>query len=255
MTWVIGLTGHTFGPLLIGDVQVSFRQPPATFDLIQKVHYIPPNLAIGFSGSVMVGFAMVESLRSFASSQEAHRLGTPSRVIWRWARRARGIWQREVSDPEKSLGCSLLVVGVRPAQGFLNPNSGYLLRTPNFESQALPPRRPTAIGSGSSVAHYCDLLDQPANVWASWQEPYLAGSGGVVSIGQVLAGAIMLNPAPGVSEHLHLIVGRVGWCMMETNDGTLVGGQTLRMPAVASDFAAYRELARQHGRAEGLATA
>ena len=64
MTWVIGATPPFGGyGLMISDIQVSLATGER-FDILRKVHPVGPCLVLGFSGSVKIGFAMVENLRA-----------------------------------------------------------------------------------------------------------------------------------------------------------------------------------------------
>jgi 20S proteasome alpha/beta subunit len=62
VTWVIGMSGHLIGAVLVADVRVSF--PSGQRDTLRKIHPVAPNIAIGFAGSVAIGFDMVESLEA-----------------------------------------------------------------------------------------------------------------------------------------------------------------------------------------------
>jgi hypothetical protein len=52
---------HFIGAVLVADVQVTFRDGTRR-DILQKIHEIGPNLAVGFSGSVRFGFEIVDDL-------------------------------------------------------------------------------------------------------------------------------------------------------------------------------------------------
>jgi len=64
MTWVIG--GSTvFGyGVMISDICVSFEQGPSK-DCLQKIYPVGNHIIGGFAGSIQLGFAMLQDLRSF----------------------------------------------------------------------------------------------------------------------------------------------------------------------------------------------
>ena len=61
MTWVVGATSMFGYGALYSDVQVTFPDG-TTKDLIQKAYPITNFIAAGFSGSVRVGFSLLQSL-------------------------------------------------------------------------------------------------------------------------------------------------------------------------------------------------
>jgi len=61
MTWVVGATSMFGYGALYSDVQVTFADG-TTKDLIQKAYPITNFIAAGFSGSVRVGFSLLQSL-------------------------------------------------------------------------------------------------------------------------------------------------------------------------------------------------
>lgn len=54
VTWVIGMSGHLLGAVLVADVRVSF--PSGECNMLRTLHPVAPNIVIGFAGSVAVGF-------------------------------------------------------------------------------------------------------------------------------------------------------------------------------------------------------
>src|SRR4051812_47801516 len=130
MTWVIGMARHLIGGLLVGDIRVSFQNGRSA-DLIQKVHEVAPNVAVGFSGSVSFGFAMVDDLRSFAGATYPAGCLPTNVLVQEWHHRASNAWS-SASAAQRANGCSLLIVGAKPRRGIVNSNVGFYLRAPDF---------------------------------------------------------------------------------------------------------------------------
>src|SRR5437870_12835811 len=61
MTWIVGATSLYGYGALYSDVQVTFRGG-MTRDLIQKAYPLSNFIAAGFSGSVRIGFHLLQSL-------------------------------------------------------------------------------------------------------------------------------------------------------------------------------------------------
>src|SRR4051812_33308050 len=120
MTWVIGMAGNLSGGVLAADVRVSFRNGDER-DLIRKLHEVAPNIVVGFSGSVRIGFEMVELLRSRAKVGFGGGYVPAGKFIFDSRGAARKVWQSAPSAEQK-LGCSLMVVGAQPAKGFVHRN-------------------------------------------------------------------------------------------------------------------------------------
>jgi hypothetical protein len=248
VTWVIGMSGHLLGAVLVADVRVSF--PSGERDMLRKIHPVAPNIALGFAGSVAVGFDMVESLHDYIASVGVGDCPPPGRIIHRWWRHARRHWRENVTAERQNLGCKLIVAGAYPAKGFKHGNVAYRLSAPEFTPERID-REPQAIGSGNGVAQYRQLLGQSGHQWYQQYQKhpqFLQSSAGPLTVfGDILREAIAQTPAKGVSEHLHLCVVRCDDILWDTNDTTLKNGQQWKMSKVATDRASYLKLVKQHG--------
>src|SRR5260370_41301836 len=98
MTWVIGSPtslGYVMG---LADVQVSWGETGQSHDCLRKVYEVAPFIAAGFSGSVRLGFRLLEDLARFLSpTPEPGESWIPRCVALNWYRRARWIYK---SAPE-----------------------------------------------------------------------------------------------------------------------------------------------------------
>src|ERR1700677_3626888 len=108
MTWVIG-SPTSFGYVIgLSDVQVTWGQNGQSRDCLQKVYQVAPFLAAGFSGSVRLGFRLLDDLASFLSPwPKPGESWIPRWVAIKWYRRARRIF-RNAPQEEQILGSSIM---------------------------------------------------------------------------------------------------------------------------------------------------
>lgn len=66
MTWVVGMPTIIGGSVGLSDVRVTLQPndggPAIEFDGVQKIFGIGHFIALAFSGSIQIGFAMVQAL-------------------------------------------------------------------------------------------------------------------------------------------------------------------------------------------------
>src|ERR1041385_6728647 len=97
---------------MCSDVQVTLHDGQ-TKDLIQKAYPVGNFVAAGFSGSVRIGFSLIESLREFLalSPQEAlTEAWDPAWVFPNWAPIAKSIFDGAPMI-EKDCGAQFLALG------------------------------------------------------------------------------------------------------------------------------------------------
>jgi hypothetical protein len=76
MTWIIGMPtmwGYSFG---ISDIRVTLADGSER-DCLQKIYPIAHSIALGFAGSVCIGFKMVEVMREWLHSDATDRAWIP----------------------------------------------------------------------------------------------------------------------------------------------------------------------------------
>lgn len=247
MTWVIGMSGHLLGAVLVADVRVSFASGER--DMLRKLHPVAPNIVIGFAGSVAVGLDMVESLRDYIGNAGLGDCPPTGKIVHTWWRHARRHWNSLDAQQQKH-GCRLIVAGAQPAKGIKHRNIAYRLQKPTFEPETID-RQPKSIGSGNGVAGYRKLLGQSGLQWYQQyqQHPQFmqASAGPLTVFGDLLRQEIANTRVKSVSGHLHLCVVRCNDILWDTNDTTLKNGQRWKMPPVATDRASYLKLVEQYG--------
>ena len=252
MTWVIGMARHLIGGVLVADVRVSFKGA-SECDLIQKVHQVDPNVAIGFSGSVWFGFRMVEDLRTFAQNFSGAGCAPIDTLVQGWYPRVAAAWQSAPAG-EQSAGCSLLVVGAEEKRGFVNRNRGFCLRKPTFFPEEFG-KKPISIGSGSTVKKYQAALERDPLQWLKMVAQFNLMGGPLDPFGTIVGKTIARNPEPGISPHLHLCVVRCDDFIWGTNDRPLPRGGSFAMPPVAADYTKFIQMSQALGLASDAAEA
>jgi hypothetical protein len=146
---------------MLSDIQVTLSDG-RRIDVLRKTYPVGPFIAMGFAGSVRLGFELVESMaRHLRVPQDA-----PRNVAW-VPQLAAQTWQVEAqrvfaSAPpaEQELGSQTLLVGVHPTEDIGIPGQAraYVIRmvSPSF-APGFSPRRLVSvlsIGSGSRVWEY-----------------------------------------------------------------------------------------------------
>lgn len=164
MTW-IALAPTMLGySIAVSDIRVRLESG-AEHDCLQKIHPVSSNMLLAFSGSVELGFAMVERARELIQNPASRGLIHPEHFTQQFSRVARRVF----SDPsyaakERDSGCTLAVVGAYPTRRQAVPlmlRSGlrrwpknpfgsyvYVLRAPKFRAETVQVGTVTSIGSG-----------------------------------------------------------------------------------------------------------
>src|SRR5258708_5314845 len=90
MTWIVG-TPTRFGyAAAISDIRVTVGDDH--LDCLQKIYPVGKHLALGFAGSVQIGFEMVEVLRSKLTCSKDTAACRPQAVAKWWPEFAREVF-------------------------------------------------------------------------------------------------------------------------------------------------------------------
>jgi hypothetical protein len=126
-------------------------------------------MALGFAGTVRIGFRMVEKLRALRAASKLEEKWEPETLAQWWPKVASEVFQKEAQGGED---CELMLLSAHPTQDLGIPNwakcSVYLFRSPNFDPDPAEPdeiypagSKTVAIGCGNELAPYRALLDRP----------------------------------------------------------------------------------------------
>jgi hypothetical protein len=264
MTWVIGsptIFGYAGGA---SDIQVSWRSNVARHDCLQKVYQVAPFITAGFSGSVRLGFQLLEDLVQFLSPAPEPGLSwIPRWVALKWHRRGRRIFHA-ATVAERELGSSIILMGVRPTDnsGCIvggHPDVIVMSAKSHFEPEFVNFGDITSIGSGNNVEIYMkELKSLPANV--ALMKAEIGSPGGMGRAwGSTLARLLRCHPAPGISQYVHHILvwqDRVEIQALNLTKFTADGNKTAyHMPEVAQTWGQFVIFPKKAGLSAGEAQA
>ncbi len=231
MTWVIAtnvILGYAVG---ISDIRVTFGPPDKRQerDCLQKIYPVGQDLAVGFAGSVEIGFAMVSSLQNALKLEDQSLAWDPKSIAEQWPPHARRIFSSYPLAQQK-LGSQLILIGANPTESTPGTPTmrtcAYSFSWPEFEPVQARPHEVLSIGSGSDVRPYRQLLERYSHDH-EFRNVLLMGEsmvGGAATMFESYVGKVVRdNPRPGVSPHLHLCLVRSGEVDVWSNDHSYKG--------------------------------
>jgi hypothetical protein len=212
MTWIIGKPTKYGHGLLISDIAVTYANKHVE-NCLQKVYVVGNCIAAGFSGSVELGFRLVQDLQYFLSSAPESTMWQPEDASLKWHRRARRIF-KESSQELQILKSEILLVGVSPSTNSaptLFPTIyAIALRSPDFNPE-FSTKEAISIGSGSHVKEYMKRLsevDYSKDTFA-FEFEFKTKQLGIVHADRI-ARIIQSNPQSGISEDLNICIVKTG---------------------------------------------
>jgi hypothetical protein len=258
MTWICAAsTVYGYG-VLYSDVQVTFRSTHKTEDLIQKAYPISNFLAAGFSGSVRIGFGLVnslqDSLRMPADARET-QAWEPKWVSEKWAPSAKSLFDHAPRVERDVKGTGILLVGVSPTETCGLGAKVYITRfcAPDFRPQIMSrPVQSFSIGSGAKVAEYKRRVKPLLRLTSGIMQAEVMNPGGWArQLGFSISRALADHPRDGISKHLHYVIIQRGSIAVETNDENIYPREgpaiEIRMPVVAQSYEQFQQLAKSFG--------
>ncbi|MBI3651189.1 MAG: hypothetical protein HY231_09105 [Acidobacteria bacterium] len=253
MTWVIGGTtafGYSFG---ISDIQVTYKNK-STRDCLQKICGVGDYIALGFSGSVKIGFAMLDVLSRYLQAVPPGNVWHPEYVVNMFQIMAQNIFEKSDKE-EKDRDCRLMFIGADPRRTENELGSRtylYRLYAPYFKPLYTKPEQLVSVGIGNKVDRYMKMLRQinnsPNFFWR--MEASHQGAGTAHFIKRKLTFLLRENPAKGISPHLHTCIVRLGQLDVFVNDMSTLskeGAAKFAMPKVATSYSEFDRMTRQRG--------
>ena len=250
MTWVIGgITPFGYG-VGISDIRVSWSTGYFK-DCLQKVYPVGNFIIAGFSGSVALGFKMINDLKQFLILDKPNEAWISEWVAINWYRRARRIFNRAPKNIQK-LGSSILLIGIHP-----NKNEGEspwpkgtacLFNSPDFEVKFSKSGEFISIGSGSSVAEYVSMLKASTKKFdnAGMQAEVAMKGGFGHNIKMNITESLLANEEQGVSMHLHIFIAERGKLYIGANNHLRSNGSNgfieFKMPTAAKSYEEFHTL-------------
>jgi hypothetical protein len=158
MTWIVGRVLPWGYAVAVSDIRVTFDNG-SEVDCLQKIYEVGPSIALGFAGSVPIGFRMVERMRQLLGGLKPVQPWEPDVVAELWPEHARKVFAR-FSKREQDRKCYLLMVGAHPSRdnGFAPMTYVYRFKSPDFVPQLAGANEIVSIGIGEAFEEYSQRL-------------------------------------------------------------------------------------------------
>lgn len=255
MTWIIAsptIFGYGVG---VSDIRVTLSDG-TTRDCLQKIYKVGDDIAVGFSGSVWIGFEMVEELKKFLSDLPQGHAWKPEWVATEWQPFAKNIFSK-ASAKERALGCSLILIGVVPNETLGDAPFAKtfvaILRWPNFEPTGIKIGQWDGIGSGMGVNEYKAIIAELNKGYSPLMQMEMGNPGGFGFAVQVdIRQAIAKRPTQGVSSYVHLCIVRPGEITLtgiNVVEYKQEGKKIYNMPRVATSWEELEQITGLKGEA------
>lgn len=264
MTWVIGQpTIWNYG-ILISDICVTFTYPNGTkdtLDCLQKIYRVGNFFVAGFSGSVKIGFQMLQGMHYIFPSPDPRKAWIPGAVGRQWQEYAQRIYAA-APPSEREAGCELIIVGIHPNKNIgagLSESLVIKMTAPDFSPNFS--RTPLHIGSGSTVEEYQKYIQQYIDDPTHNFSAHGLGNFGFSTVLSIqLTDLLKAHPKSGVSQYIQFLVVQKGKFTLGDNsrleydrDGK---ENKIELPPLARTYEQFKLIIQRQGIAEGaVATA
>ncbi len=209
MTWIIGTSAFWGAAILISDIRVTFTRPNGHqeyHDCLQKIYPLGRNVMGGFSGSVLIGFHVLDTFRKEIAKSSGNALCNINTLAnTRLPRIARGIFAKADSGLQK-LGCSIILASAHPKKNLGDTPFAYIyihvFQHPNFEPINVQRQAVVSIGSGAYVSEYMNALKLIQADRSLIQTGANSAQALVGSVGARIWRTIEKCPTTGISTYL-----------------------------------------------------
>lgn len=222
--------GYGFG---LSDIRVTLENGTEV-DCLQKIYPVARWVAAGFSGSVQIGFALIDSLSRWGNAIEDPYAMVPHVLAREWPTNARKVFAR-FPESERRAKASVLLISTDPQEDNGNPNWPrsyvHIFRSPDFEPEEIQVHQMGSIGSGSVYEQCRAAIDEFSQSFERRMFHMQAGMGNQggmgTSIGHDLTTLLMRTRPEGISSHLHYCWVYRGQIIIETNNRVIKGPWTI----------------------------
>jgi hypothetical protein len=247
------MLGYAVG---LSDVCVTFTGSKGkTFkDCLQKIYPVSRFFAVGFAGSVAIGFAMLNALNSWLGPIPEDTAWLPNELAELFPNVARHVFAA-APESERSAQSHLMIIAAHPTEDTL-PGHGkcstYIFRSPEFVPVLSTPGQVVSIGSGSDIGVYKDVLASfSADPLSLLRGEEMNRKLGGLALEHSITNIVKRQPTAGVSVHFHVCVVRRGEIQLHPNDENIYTPDNqkieFRMPPVARSFSEFRRMAAAEG--------
>lgn len=213
----------------ISDVRVTLADGSER-DCLQKIYPVGRFLAMGFAGSVRIGFAMIDAISGYLKTDDDSGIWDPTAVANWWPTDARTIFE---SFPlqERAGQCHLMMVSAFPNTERKDarwPRSFvHIFKSPEFEALSIPVHKVGAIGCGTAVEpcrRFVEHLSTSFERMTMMMKGEVNCPGGMASrLGIDLTKVLQESQPRGISSHLHYCWVYCKKVIVKTNDHSAEG--------------------------------
>ncbi len=245
MTWIVGRAmpfGYAAG---ISDIRVTLADR-AEHDCLQKVYPVGRFMAMGFAGSILIGFEMVSRLTQLLENVDPQMAWDPNAVAEWWPVDAREVFE-SFEEVDRKNGCELMLLSAHPTEHLGNdawPRCFvHRFRAPVFTAELAGPSpvfgiasEAVSIGYGSVIEVYREALQHVGADFTQLQME--VGNPGGMAYGLMFAvrAEVERNPVPGISPQVQVCTVRRGNIDVGHYDRQALGNpaRDLAMPPLAT---------------------
>jgi hypothetical protein len=237
MTWIVG-TATPFGySFALSDTRVTWGDG-RHLDCLQKIYPVARYIAVGFAGSVKIGFDVVEALKAFLYEPDETLAWNPPELIAQLPPFLQKVFQDATVEEQKS--CShIMLLSTDPTEPAGSPWARaylHIFKSPDFLPEEIKPHQLGAIGCHTLSQECVRAIERFAHDPKSHEfllQGEVGPQGGLGSrLGMMLTPIIEEAQPHGISSHLHECWVYRGKIVIGTNNHVKLGRWSSWNPGV-----------------------
>jgi hypothetical protein len=237
MTWIVGIStpfGYSFA---LSDTRVTLGDD-REIDCLQKIYPVARFIAVGFAGSVKIGFDIVEALKASLHEADEKLAWNPPELVPQLPLLLRKVFQ-DAGAEEQVNHSHIMLLSTHPTEPVGSPWARayvHVLRSPDFTPEEIKPHQLGTIGCHTSSQACVEAVERFSTDPSS-HEALMQGEvgprGGLGSrLGMMLTPILEEAQPRGISPHLHECWVYRGKIVIGTNDHVKLGRWSAWNPGV-----------------------